>query len=88
MKFHWCQQQLSGPEITAKMEPVSILFKQSIPHYFENLPIPNTFGGWFKLGCTYQLETRHIFSIYMTGHLFCRCYPCFSGETLLEIPVR
>ncbi|KAL0281356.1 UNVERIFIED_CONTAM: hypothetical protein PYX00_002366 [Menopon gallinae] len=32
------------------METISSLFKKTIPHYFENLPIPDTFGGWFKLG--------------------------------------
>ncbi|KAK6644739.1 hypothetical protein RUM43_001008 [Polyplax serrata] len=32
------------------METVSVFFKKSIPHYFESLPIPNTFRGWFSLG--------------------------------------
>ncbi|EEB16152.1 zinc finger protein CDGSH domain-containing protein, putative [Pediculus humanus corporis] len=31
------------------METVSVFFKQSIPHYFEKLPIPDSFGGWFRL---------------------------------------
>ncbi|XP_014276928.1 CDGSH iron-sulfur domain-containing protein 2 homolog [Halyomorpha halys] len=32
------------------MEPVSILIKSSIPNYLSNLPIPDSIGGWFKLG--------------------------------------
>ncbi|CAH1405823.1 unnamed protein product [Nezara viridula] len=32
------------------MEPVSVLIKSSIPNYLSNLPIPNSIGGWFKLG--------------------------------------
>lgn len=32
------------------MEPVSHLIKVSLPNYLSNLPIPNSIGGWFKLG--------------------------------------
>lgn len=34
-----------------KMELLSTLVKSTIPNYLSGLPIPNTFGGWFKLGC-------------------------------------
>lgn len=33
------------------MELISTLVKSSIPNYLSGLPIPDTFGGWFKLGC-------------------------------------
>nr|BAN20595.1 conserved hypothetical protein [Riptortus pedestris] len=32
------------------MEPISVLIKSSIPNYLSNLPIPNSIGGWFRLG--------------------------------------
>lgn len=35
------------------METLSNLVKVNLPNYFSNLPIPNTFGGWFRLGCKY-----------------------------------
>ncbi|XP_034116576.1 CDGSH iron-sulfur domain-containing protein 2 homolog [Drosophila sulfurigaster albostrigata] len=31
------------------MEPISQLVKSTLPNYLSNLPIPDTFGGWFKL---------------------------------------
>ncbi|KAL1139533.1 hypothetical protein AAG570_006516 [Ranatra chinensis] len=32
------------------MHPISTLVKTSIPNYLSGLPIPDTIGGWFKLG--------------------------------------
>ncbi|KAF7265441.1 hypothetical protein GWI33_021100 [Rhynchophorus ferrugineus] len=32
------------------MQPVASLVKISIPSYLSNLPIPDSFGGWFRLG--------------------------------------
>ncbi|XP_043284725.1 CDGSH iron-sulfur domain-containing protein 2 homolog [Venturia canescens] len=32
------------------MEPISHLVKVSIPNYLSGLPIPNSIGGWFRLG--------------------------------------
>ncbi|KAF7995378.1 hypothetical protein HCN44_006485 [Aphidius gifuensis] len=32
------------------MEPIASLVKVSIPNYLSGLPIPNTIGGWFRLG--------------------------------------
>ena len=32
------------------MEAISSLVKVSLPEYLSNLPIPNSFGGWFSLG--------------------------------------
>ncbi|XP_029034795.1 CDGSH iron-sulfur domain-containing protein 2 homolog [Osmia bicornis bicornis] len=32
------------------MEPVSHLVKVSIPNYLAGLPIPDSIGGWFRLG--------------------------------------
>ncbi|XP_012252964.1 CDGSH iron-sulfur domain-containing protein 2 homolog [Athalia rosae] len=32
------------------MEPISHLIKVSVPDYLASLPIPNSIGGWFKLG--------------------------------------
>ncbi|XP_017141470.1 CDGSH iron-sulfur domain-containing protein 2 homolog [Drosophila miranda] len=31
------------------MEPVSHVVKSSLPNYLSSLPIPDSFGGWFKL---------------------------------------
>ena len=33
-----------------KMECVSNLVRKSLPGYLENLPIPDSIGGWFSLG--------------------------------------
>uniref|UniRef100_A0A1B6CFI0 Iron-binding zinc finger CDGSH type domain-containing protein n=1 Tax=Clastoptera arizonana TaxID=38151 RepID=A0A1B6CFI0_9HEMI len=30
--------------------PVSSLVKVHVPNYLSNLPLPNTIGGWFRLG--------------------------------------
>ncbi|XP_055639459.1 CDGSH iron-sulfur domain-containing protein 2 homolog [Toxorhynchites rutilus septentrionalis] len=32
------------------METLSGLVKTTLPNYLAGLPIPNTFGGWFRLG--------------------------------------
>ncbi|XP_055315601.1 CDGSH iron-sulfur domain-containing protein 2 homolog [Sitodiplosis mosellana] len=32
------------------MEALSTLVKVTFPNYLSNLPIPDSFGGWFKLG--------------------------------------
>ncbi|EDW39063.1 GL13882 [Drosophila persimilis] len=31
------------------MEPISHVVKSSLPNYLSSLPIPDSFGGWFKL---------------------------------------
>lgn len=33
------------------MQPFAGLVKVTIPNYLSSLPIPDSFGGWFKLGC-------------------------------------
>ena len=35
------------------MQCVHSLVKTTIPNYLSGLPIPNSIGGWFKLGCEY-----------------------------------
>ncbi|KAJ3641365.1 hypothetical protein Zmor_027876 [Zophobas morio] len=32
------------------MQPVAHLVKVSLPNYLTNLPVPDSFGGWFRLG--------------------------------------
>ncbi|XP_014203683.1 CDGSH iron-sulfur domain-containing protein 2 homolog [Copidosoma floridanum] len=32
------------------MEPVAHLIKVSVPNYLSDLPIPDSIGGWFRLG--------------------------------------
>ncbi|CAB3377446.1 Hypothetical predicted protein [Cloeon dipterum] len=32
------------------MEPISHLVKVSLPNYLSNLPLPDSIGGWFRLG--------------------------------------
>ena len=36
--------------VLANMEPIAHLVKVSIPNYMSGLPIPDTIGGWFRLG--------------------------------------
>ncbi|KAH8356002.1 CDGSH iron-sulfur domain-containing protein 2 homolog [Drosophila serrata] len=31
------------------MEPISHLVKSTLPNYLSNLPVPDSFSGWFKL---------------------------------------
>lgn len=38
------------------MQPVAQLVKVSAPNYLQSLPIPDTVGGWFRLGCKYNLN--------------------------------
>lgn len=47
-----------------KMETLSGLVKVTLPNYLSNLPIPDSFTGWFKLGCKYW---AHLI-IYNTFH--------------------
>lgn len=35
------------------MQPISYLVKVALPDYLAGLPIPDTIGGWFRLGCKY-----------------------------------
>lgn len=35
------------------MQPIAYLVKVAIPDYLAGLPIPDTVGGWFRLGCEY-----------------------------------
>ncbi|XP_018568963.1 CDGSH iron-sulfur domain-containing protein 2 homolog [Anoplophora glabripennis] len=32
------------------MKPVAYVVKDAVPNYLSSLPIPDTFGGWFRLG--------------------------------------
>ncbi|KYM81624.1 CDGSH iron-sulfur domain-containing protein 2 like protein [Atta colombica] len=34
----------------ATMEPIAHLVKVSVPNYLAGLPIPDSIGGWFRLG--------------------------------------
>lgn len=36
--------------VADNMEPISHLVKVSVPNYLAGLPIPNSIGGWFRLG--------------------------------------
>lgn len=38
------------------MEALSGLVKVTLPNYLSNLPIPNSFTGWFKLGSKYKFS--------------------------------
>lgn len=44
------------------METLSSLVKVSVPNYLSSLPIPNSFGGWFKLGCMCCRVTHFTFT--------------------------
>lgn len=37
------------------MQPFASLIKVTIPNYLSGLPIPDSIGGWFRLGCKYIL---------------------------------
>lgn len=49
-----------------KMEALSGLVKVTLPNYLSNLPIPDSFTGWFRLGCKYE---PHIIQLSFTGDL-------------------
>ncbi len=36
--------------LVSKMEALSSLVRVNLPNYLSNLPIPDSFGGWFSLG--------------------------------------
>lgn len=40
------------------MYPLSYLVKESLPNYLASLPIPDTIGGWFRLGSNKCLSFR------------------------------
>lgn len=42
------------------MLPIAYLVKVAIPDYLAGLPIPDTIGGWFRLGCKYLRNYFHI----------------------------
>ncbi|XP_017088680.1 CDGSH iron-sulfur domain-containing protein 2 homolog [Drosophila bipectinata] len=72
------------------MEPLSQLVKSTLPNYLSNLPIPDSFGGWFKLSFKDWLAlippTVVVAGIGYTGYLaFCpaaqaRCSAVKSGR--------
>ncbi|KAH8318878.1 hypothetical protein KR074_008813 [Drosophila pseudoananassae] len=72
------------------MEPLSQLVKSTLPNYLSNLPIPDSFGGWFKLSFKDWLAlippTVVVAGIGYTGYLaFCpaaqaRCSAVRSGR--------
>lgn len=35
------------------MQPFAHIVKVSVPNYLAGLPIPDSIGGWFRLGCKY-----------------------------------
>ncbi|KAJ8948374.1 hypothetical protein NQ314_008413 [Rhamnusium bicolor] len=32
------------------MQPIAYLVKEAVPNYLSTLPIPDSIGGWFRLG--------------------------------------
>lgn len=47
------------------MEALSSLVKVTLPNYLSSLPIPDSFTGWFKLGCKHHHNYNFIeFIIY------------------------
>lgn len=42
---------------------LAYLVKVAIPDYLAGLPIPDTIGGWFRLGCKYLSLITFIFSM-------------------------
>lgn len=52
------------------MLPIAYLVKVAIPDYLAGLPIPDTFGGWFRLGSKYVVSnewTFHHFILLLKG---------------------
>lgn len=39
---------------------LSSLVKETIPNYLAGLPIPDSFGGWFRLGGKHQWDHAYI----------------------------
>ncbi|CRL06991.1 CLUMA_CG020012, isoform A [Clunio marinus] len=66
------------------MELISTLVKKTIPNYLSGLPIPDTFGGWFKLGFKDWVSlvpptalTAGL--VYVSYLALCPASPCRSG---------
>lgn len=45
------------------MQPFAYLIKVSLPNYLAGLPIPDSIGGWFRLGCEYPVRRRADFEV-------------------------
>lgn len=59
------------------MEALSGLVKVTLPNYLSSLPIPNSFTGWFKLGCKYMIILIQIFFLIAKFDFFCaECRVC------------
>lgn len=61
-----CRRLVSSPISVsrANMESVSHLVKVSVPNYLADLPIPNSIGGWFRLGSNFH---RVLFMLYFSA---------------------
>lgn len=48
------------------MQLLAGLVKTTLPNYLAGLPIPDSFGGWFRLGCKYlRFSKLHFLSLSM-----------------------
>lgn len=53
---------LTAVVVIGIMEPLAHLVKVSVPNYLAGLPIPDSIGGWFRLGSE---NINNIFTVYL-----------------------
>lgn len=51
------------------MEPIAHLVKVSIPNYLAGLPIPESIGGWFRLGGKKLCDALPIYFMIECNHI-------------------
>lgn len=51
--------EIESSERKRNMEALSSLVKVTLPNYLSNLPIPDSFTGWFKLGGKFSAKRAH-----------------------------
>lgn len=60
------------------MQPIAHIVKVTVPDYLSNLPIPDSIGGWFRLGCKWkEREIINIISFNCLIYLFLFVSPFF-----------
>lgn len=51
------------------MEPIAHLIKVSVPNYLAGLPIPDSIGGWFRLGGNFRHTLPHFTLTIVRRHI-------------------
>lgn len=68
------------------MQPFAYLIKVSLPNYLAGLPIPDSFGGWFRLGCKYFIFYYLPFSFMYHNKIIICCLNVSVRDIIALIP--